>query len=632
MNLIWSALAGRWQKETDGAGLAVVRIAVALAVLFEILEICLTGQVIELLVEPQISFKYAFFAWLGRPQGLMPHVLAWTLVVLAATVAIGWRTRWTSILLASGYCYWFLIDAANYSDHGYLVCLLLILIAWLPTNRWASADVYMDRELRTTVPGWTVELLRTQLILVYFFFGLALLNGDWLNGAPLLAWVETEAEENWLARLLSGQTGLIRSMAICLPILYLSVGPLLCWRRSRLIALVLITAFQIFDWFTFQLSVSPLLLTLVNLVFFEPSHVRAIGNWLVLGLTRVPLTGLIWKTLCRLGWLVDACVSWFDDTPLLGPATASGVNSTAANPPSAKTASKEKAAARSPQAVNVLAKTSAPQWAIALWLLIQVWMPLRYMTLETNPDWTDLATTFAWRGQHRDKQCDLKLSVIQPSQELAWPLDPSEEFPVPMAIFFTEERLEELGLSEGLLKDLVAGAPATLGERIASLKLPEKEADRILRSYEQTVGLRLAGHQYEQVVQRPELIRQYARQIAQVMSNLLGEQVQIQAELLVKLNHRPAEPLFKSSDDLDLARIPNVYELASRLTNNKSPLPAVEERIAFAKEWAELRRIELEQTFDIVSPNRPQQTGEPAKLPPFTDEDERWFQEKYGMK
>ena len=101
---------------------------------------------------------------------------------------------------------------------------------------------------------------------------------------------------------------------------------------------------------------------------------------------------------------------------------------------------------------------------------------------------------------------------------------------------------------------------------------------------------------------------------------------------MVKLNHRPAESVFKSSATFDLSQVPNGFELTSKLAKNKSPLPGAEQRIAFAKEWAEIRRIELEQTFDIVSPKHPQQQGEPVKLPALSEADELWFQEKYGMK
>lgn len=601
----------RWRCETDGAGLALVRMLVALAVLVEMSGLLIYDEVAELIVDPQVHFKYALFQWIGPPQGLMPQVFVWSLAVISVLVLVGWRTRWTASLMAAGYLYWFLIDATNYSDHGYLVCLLSVLVAWLPTNRWASVDAYLHRENRTLVPGWTVELVRTQLALVYFFFGLSMLNGDWLSGAPLVAWAETETE-NPAISFLAGHSTVVLWLARLLPFLYVGLGPLLWWKRTRMIAIVVVTVFQVWDQVGFHLGVSPWLLTGLNLVYFDSAGWRRWGAACAGWLARWAVLRVIWKGLCRLGWMVDACVSWFDDTPLIGEAKSSA-----------------KRLAEAPVETSVEPFPVAARGAVVVWLVLQCWLPLRWATIEANPDWTDLATTFAWRGQHRDKQCELKMSVIQPSQELRWPLDPTDEFPVPQAIFYRDVELEKLGLSEGFLKDLVSGPEETRGARIAALKLPAAEAERIFANYRATVSLRLAAHQYEQLVQRPELIRQYAHRLGRVLSELLKEEVQVHADLRVKLNHRPAQRQLSDQEDLDLLEFQTAHELAGKLAALRPELPSAGERIASAKEWAIRRKQELEQQYDIV-PEKDKRQGEPVKLPGFTDDDERWFQEKYA--
>ncbi len=613
MSRLIESVRERWRGETDGAGLAVVRILVALSVLLEMLDVCwFTDGVAELLVDPQVHFKYALFSWIGPPQGLMPYVFVWSMAVAAAMVLVGWRTRWTASLLAIGYVYWFVIDASNYSDHGYLVCLLTILIAWLPTNRWASVDAYMEREKRTLVPKWTVELVRTQVALVYVFFALWLLNSDWFHGAPLIAWAETETDDGRLS-LLAGSPTLVLWIARLLPVVFLAEAPCLWWKRTRSVALVVMAVVQIWDYFAFQLTVSPLLLTGVNLVFCETARWRAWGTAFSTWLSRWSLFNLVWKLLCKVGWVVDASVSWFDDTPLMGKAAPT----------------RGYVGSEPPKAVETFPATA--RWAVTAWLVLQLWMPLRFVTLEANPDWTDLATTFAWRGQHRDKQCELKMSVIQPSQELRWPLDPTDEFPVPQAIFYTDAQLAVLGLSEGFLKDLVSGAEETRAARIESLKLPSAEAERIFANYRASIQLRLSAHQYEQLVQRPELIRQYAHRIGQSLSTLLEEEVQVHAKLMVKLNHRPAQLQLSDQVETDLMEYQTANQLAGKLARLNPALPPVDERIASAKAWAIQRRLELEQNYDIV-PEKDRRPGEPVKVPVFSDEDERWYQEKYAKR
>lgn len=611
MMRLFSNIRDRWQGETDGAGLALVRILVAFSVLMEMLQLGMGDGVTELIIEPQIHFKYRLFEWVGPPQGMMPAVFVWSLAVVAAMVLIGWRTRWTASLMAAGYVYWFLIDAANYTDHGYLVCLLSVLVACLPTNRWGSADAYMGREKRTLVPGWCVELVRAQLSLVYLFFALSLLNSDWLNGAPLVAWVETETEIS-VVQWLVGKQGAVRAIAWMIPVLYLLAIPCLWWKRTRWLGLVAVALFHVWDSLTFGLSVSPWLLSGASLVFCDTAGLR---RWSESAVNRLPRGfpfGACWDVLCRLGLLVDACVSWFDDTPLVGEAK------------SRPRAFVEPVQSKGPAPLFPI----SAQCLVVSWLLLQIWLPIRYATQGMQPDWTDMATTFAWRGQHRDKQCELKMSIIQPTLKLRWQLDPQDEFPVPQALFFTEEKLEKLRLSEGTLKDLVSGPEDTQAERFAALQIPAEEAQQILANHRGTLKLRLAAHQYEQLLQRPELLRQYAHQIGAILGDLLGEEIQVLADLKVRLNQRPWQQMLTDGEEEDLQDFRTANDLAANLPVLTGKLPTNAESILVAKEWNERRRLELEQDFDIVlDSSKPR--GEPVKLPPFTDEDERWYQEKF---
>ncbi len=609
-----STIRERWHGETDGAGLALVRIFVALSIWIEMWQVWFQDGVADLIVDPQIHFKYTLFQWIGPPQGMMPAVFVWSLTIVAAMVLIGWRTRWTAALLAVGYVYWFLIDAANYTDHRYLVCLMSILVAWLPTNRWASVDAYMGRETRTLVPAWTVELVRTQISLVYLFFGLSLLNSDWLQGAPLIAWAATETEKP-LGAMLAGKQELVLAIARLIPALCLIAIPCLWWRRTRWFALIALALFHIWDLLAFDLSVSPWLLTGINLVFCDSARLR---RWSETAVSRIPKWSAVqfgWRCLCRLGLIIDHCVSWFDDTPLIG-----------------EVKTKTRAYVEPPKPVIPTSTfPNSARWLVTAWLILQCWLPIRYVTVESQPDWSDLATTFAWRGLHRDKQCELKMSVIHPSVKLRWALDPTDEFPVPQAMFFNEAKLEKLRLSDGTLKDLVSGPEDTRDERFAAMKVSGEEAQQIVANYRATLQLRLAPHQYEQLVQRPEFLRQYAQHVGQVLGDLLGEEVQVVANLQVRLNHRSVQQMFSDDEQEDLLDLHSIQDLARKLPARDSELPAAAERILVAKEWAERRRMEMEQDYDIVL-DKNRGKGEPVKLPPLSDEDERWFQEKFAKK
>lgn len=611
---VFSAIRNRWQGEVDGAGLGLMRMLVAASVLLELLQVWWTDSITDLLVTPQFHFKYALFEWIGPPQGMMPPIFVWALIAVAALVLVGWRTRWTASLMAAGYVYWFLIDAAHYSDHAYLVCVFCILVAWLPTNRWASVDAYMGREKRTVVPAWCVELVCAQLLLVFFFSALWMLNADWLNGSPLIGWVETRPEiptASWLA----GKTGLIVALAWLVPAVYLFAIPGLYWKWTRPVAMLGLAVFHLWDALAFEFSVSPWLLTGLMLVFCDPALLRRWSDRIVAAVPQWSVLQTPWRGMCRAGLILDRCVNWFDDTPLIGDARAKTV------------------AYVEPARLNGTPSTfpASAKVLVQAWLLVQFIVPFRFVTLEQKPDWTELASTFAWRGQHTEKECELKLSAIQPSQGLRWPLHPDDDFPVPQAIFFTSETLDEKGLSEGTLKDLLIAPEETRAARFAAFKISPDDAEKIVAQYRGTLPLRLSVVQYNEMLRRPELLRQYAQRAGVVLSGLLEEEISIHANLEVRLNYRPPQQMLEDAEDFNLAAVKSVQELADKLPKLTEPRPQASEQIVAAKEAAERRRIELEEDFDIIL-DKSRGKGEPQKAPAISDEDERWYQEHFARK
>ena len=108
----------------------------------------------------------------------------------ALHVAAGAFTRATSWLLAIGLAYIFLLDRMHYLNHWYLMVLLAVLLAVTPAGADLSVDTWLRPERRRrTVPAWSVGILRAQLAIVYFYGGLAKLDGEWLAGRPLTLWL-----------------------------------------------------------------------------------------------------------------------------------------------------------------------------------------------------------------------------------------------------------------------------------------------------------------------------------------------------------------------------------------------------------------------------------------------------------
>jgi hypothetical protein len=114
-------------------------------------------------------------------------------------------------------------------------------------------------------------LLRAQIGLVYFYAGLAKVNGDWLRGQPLHAWLAARTDvaaflgEPWVAWLFS-----YGSLA-----LDLLMAPALLWRRTRVAALCLAIVFHLLNWQLFGLGVFPWLMIATTLLFLPPHWMRS---------------------------------------------------------------------------------------------------------------------------------------------------------------------------------------------------------------------------------------------------------------------------------------------------------------------------------------------------------------------
>jgi hypothetical protein len=65
-----------------------------------------------------------------------------------------------------------------------------LLLIFVPAHRAFSLDSRLRPTLRSdTAPAWTLWMLRAQIGIVYFFGGVAKLNGDWLQGEPMRMWL-----------------------------------------------------------------------------------------------------------------------------------------------------------------------------------------------------------------------------------------------------------------------------------------------------------------------------------------------------------------------------------------------------------------------------------------------------------
>ncbi|MCS6823919.1 MAG: HTTM domain-containing protein [Cytophagaceae bacterium] len=183
------------------------RIAFGLLMCASVLRFMLKGWVYDLYIKPSFFFTYQGFDWIVP---FSPTVMYAAFVLLAITslfIALGLFYRISSTLFFLLFTYIELIDKSNYLNHYYFISLIAFLMCWVPANRYFSVDAYIKPYIKSNVvPNWTVGILKLQIIIVYFFAGVAKLNYDWLILAmPLKIWLPAKYDVPLLGQLLDSE-------------------------------------------------------------------------------------------------------------------------------------------------------------------------------------------------------------------------------------------------------------------------------------------------------------------------------------------------------------------------------------------------------------------------------------------
>lgn len=284
--MTYSARLLRWLlRPVDVAGLAAFRVAFGVLLLASVIRTVASGWVELFFSNRTFFFKYWGFEWVVPWPEPGMYVHFGVLGVLALMITLGLFYRASITLFFLGFTWVELIDVTNYLNHYYLVSLLCFLGIFLPLHRAWSLDAWRDPSLRTaTVPAWTVNLLRFQVGLVYFYAGLAKLGSDWLIYAqPLGTWLAARTDLPVLGPLFHDPiwahvfswSGFLFDTTI--------VGWLL-WSRTRPFAYAMAVAFHFVTGSLFEIGMFPFIMVTAALIFFSPSWPR---RWLPASWARV---------------------------------------------------------------------------------------------------------------------------------------------------------------------------------------------------------------------------------------------------------------------------------------------------------------------------------------------------------
>lgn len=177
LSALHAVVAGR---EPSGP-VGLVRIAVGLGVVLKLLDV---APKVRRTTDPEVLLM-PYFEGLGRPTPMAVLALLALGTVAALLFLAGWGGRAPGVLLTGVLGTVLALDQQLYSNHLYLLTLLVALLTLAGAGRAFSLDAFRGRG-GGTVPGWPVTLLRWQLTLLYLFAALSKLNPAFLSGAVLV--------------------------------------------------------------------------------------------------------------------------------------------------------------------------------------------------------------------------------------------------------------------------------------------------------------------------------------------------------------------------------------------------------------------------------------------------------------
>lgn len=348
-------------KETPIYSLVFTRIIFGLLILWECYDQFASQVLEENFFEPKFHFKYYGFEWVAMLPGDGMRYLFLALAAFAVCITLGLFYRASILLFTIGFTYAFLVEQTAYLNHFYMIILFSTLLTFMPAHRYFSLDAHFNPEIKTEkISFWPVFLLRAQMEIILLLAGLVKVNHDWLvRLMPLKPWLAETQTFDWLHNLFI-QEWFVTSAAYGVVALHLIGAPLLFFKRTRIYIFLAYCIFHLMNDHVFQISSFPWMSMALTAIFFEADWPKKIFKF-------------------------------FD-----------------------KTAVKKKFSAP---------KIPAQKFIIllmALWIISQVLIPMRYLLYPGHVSWTAEGQRFSWRMKLNTMNGATFFHVTHPETNQGW--------------------------------------------------------------------------------------------------------------------------------------------------------------------------------------------------------------------
>ena len=261
-------------KHIDNSALIVFRIIFGLLIFLESIGAIVTGWVKHTLIDPEFTFTFIGFEWLQPLPGNWMYLYYIIMGIFGFCVMIGYKYRFNIIAFTLMWIATYLMQKSSYNNHYYFLCLLSVVMIFLPANRYLSIDAKQNPNIKSNaMPQWSALILMFHMFLVYTYGSIAKLYPDWLDTTVIELMMKGKQhyhligdllQEKWLHYFLAYGGILFDGLII----------PLLLFKRTRKWAFFASVFFHLFNSIVFQVGIFPYLSLAFALFFFEPKTIQ----------------------------------------------------------------------------------------------------------------------------------------------------------------------------------------------------------------------------------------------------------------------------------------------------------------------------------------------------------------------
>lgn len=254
------------------------RVLFGLVMFISITRFVMNGWVKSQYIDPEFHFNYYGFSWVHNPGEVGIYLLFGIMALSALGIMLGLYYRLSAILFFISFTYVELIDVTNYLNHYYFVSLVAFLMLWMPAHLGFSYDSKRKSHAISQIPYGYVLIIQLLLSLVYIYAGLAKLHPEWMMEAlPLKIWLPMYGNLPLLGGLMN-ELWVAYAFSWFGAIYDLSIPFLLFYGRTRPFAFIAVLVFHISTWLLFPIGMFPFIMILATTIFFSPeSHHKVLA-------------------------------------------------------------------------------------------------------------------------------------------------------------------------------------------------------------------------------------------------------------------------------------------------------------------------------------------------------------------